>query len=168
MPEIYAELATIRERLETHYRDMQDVEFTIQRKKLWMLQTRTGKRTMAAALKIAVDMTKENLITHEEAVRRIEPAALDQLLHPTLDPDAKQEVLATGLPASPGAACGAIVFTAAEAERAAVSHLARNIGKMPKQAAISPLIMDPPDRPPMKVSEKIRMAQSSTGPISRA
>lgn len=119
MPEIYAELATIRERLETHYRDMQDVEFTIQRKKLWMLQTRTGKRTMAAALKIAVDMTKENLITHEEAVRRIEPAALDQLLHPTLDPDAKQEVLATGLPASPGAACGAIVFTAAEAEREA-------------------------------------------------
>ncbi|PCJ56983.1 MAG: pyruvate, phosphate dikinase [Rhodospirillaceae bacterium] len=117
MPDVYAQLATICDRLESHYRDMQDIEFTIQRKKLWMLQTRTGKRTMAAALKIAVDMAEEGLITHEEAIRRIDPAALDQLLHPTLDPDAEQQVIATGLPASPGAASGRLVFTADEAER---------------------------------------------------
>ncbi|MCE2509993.1 MAG: pyruvate, phosphate dikinase [Alphaproteobacteria bacterium] len=116
MPEVYAELCDMRDRLESHFRDMQDIEFTVQRKKLWVLQTRNGKRTMSAALKIAVDMTEEGLITHEEAIRRIDPAALDQMLHPTLDPDAEQTVLASGLPASPGAATGRIVFTAAEAE----------------------------------------------------
>ncbi|MEW5704736.1 MAG: pyruvate, phosphate dikinase [Pseudomonadota bacterium] len=115
MPDVFAQLLAIRTELESHYRDMQDIEFTVQKKKLWMLQTRNGKRTIHAALKIAVDMSEEGLITHEEAIRRIDPAALDQLLHPTLDPETPQEVLATGLPASPGAASGAIVFTAAEA-----------------------------------------------------
>ncbi len=103
--------------LERHYRDMQDLEFTIQDGKLWMLQTRTGKRTARAALKIAVDMASEGLITREDAVMRIDPASLDQLLHPTLDPKAKREVIATGLPASPGAASGEIVFDSDEAER---------------------------------------------------
>ena len=116
LPDVYAELCTIRTRLESHFRDMQDIEFTVQKRKLWMLQTRTGKRTMPAALKIAVDMTEEGLITHQEAIRRVDPAALDQLLHPTLDPNAEQVVVATGLPASPGAAVGQIAFTAAEAE----------------------------------------------------
>ena len=96
---------------------MQDVEFTIERSKLWMLQTRAGKRTAKAALKIAVDMAGEGLITREEAVGRIEPNSLDQLLHPTLDPDAERTLIARGLPASPGAATGEIVFTAEEAER---------------------------------------------------
>ena len=116
LPDVYAELCTIRTRLESHFRDMQDIEFTVQKGKLWMLQTRTGKRTMPAALKIAVDMTEEGLITYQEAIRRVDPAALDQLLHPTLDPNAEQVVVATGLPASPGAAVGQIAFTAAEAE----------------------------------------------------
>ena len=106
MPEAFAEFRRTVERLESHYRDMQDVEFTIERGKLWMLQTRTGKRTAKAALKIAVDMAAEGLITREEAVRRIEPDALDQLLHPTLDPNAPRALIAAGLPASPGAAHG--------------------------------------------------------------
>ena len=116
MPEILTELYGVRRTLEVHYRDMQDIEFTVQRGKLWMLQTRTGKRTAPAALKIAVSLVEEGLITREEAIARIEPASLDQLLHPTLDPKAKTTVLARGLPASPGAASGEIVFTAEEAE----------------------------------------------------
>ncbi len=117
MPEAYAELADVFARLETHYRDMQDIEFTVERGKLWMLQTRSGKRTAKAALKIAVDMAAEGLITREEAVCRVDPMALDQLLHPTLDPDAPRDVLTKGLPASPGAASGRIVFDADTAEK---------------------------------------------------
>jgi pyruvate,orthophosphate dikinase len=117
MPETYAELARVFGILETHYRDMQDIEFTVQQAKLWMLQTRSGKRTAKAALKIAVDMANEGLITEEEAVARVDPAALDQLLHPTLDPKAERDVLTKGLPASPGAASGQIVFDADQAER---------------------------------------------------
>jgi len=116
MPGAYAELDGIRRRLEAHYKEMQDVEFTVQRGRLYMLQTRTGKRTTAAALKIAVDMVREGLIDEATAIRRIDPASLDQLLHPTLDPAAERLVLAHGLPASPGAAAGAIVFSADEAE----------------------------------------------------
>ncbi|MBA3517663.1 MAG: pyruvate, phosphate dikinase, partial [Rhizobiales bacterium] len=119
MPEAFAEFRRIADRLEAHYRDMQDLEFTIERGKLWMLQTRNGKRTANAALKIAVDMAGEGLITREDAVARIEPGSLDQLLHPTLDPDAERMVIVRGLPASPGAATGKIVFTAEEAERRA-------------------------------------------------
>jgi pyruvate,orthophosphate dikinase len=117
MPVTFKELKANFDLLERHYRDMQDMEFTIQDGKLWMLQTRTGKRTAKAALKIAVDMAAEGLITKQEAVQRIDPASLDQLLHPTLDPRAKRDVIATGLPASPGAASGEIVFDADEAER---------------------------------------------------
>ena len=117
MPETFAELRRTFDLLERHYRDMQDIEFTIQDGTLWMLQTRTGKRTAKAALKIAVDMAAEGLISKEQAVQRIDPASLDQLLHPTLDPKARREVIATGLPASPGAASGEIVFDADEAER---------------------------------------------------
>jgi pyruvate,orthophosphate dikinase len=116
MPEVLTELYAVRRTLEDHYRDMQDIEFTVQRGKLWMLQTRSGKRTAQAALKIAVSLVEEGLITREEAIGRIDPASLDQLLHPTLDPRAKTAVLALGLPASPGAASGEIVFTAEEAE----------------------------------------------------
>ncbi|HEY9552227.1 pyruvate, phosphate dikinase [Allosphingosinicella sp.] len=119
LPEVYAELARVFDTLETHYREMQDIEFTVERGKLWMLQTRTGKRTAKAALKIAVDMAREGLISEEEAVLRVDPAALDQLLHPTLDPDAERRVIAKGLPASPGAACGQAVFDADTAERLA-------------------------------------------------
>ena len=119
MPETYAELAKVFQILETHYRDMQDIEFTVQQGKLWMLQTRSGKRTAKAALKIAVDMANEDLITQEEAIARVDPAALDQLLHPTLDPNAPRDVLTKGLPASPGAASGIIVFDADAAERRA-------------------------------------------------
>jgi len=117
LPEVYAELARVFDILETHYRDMQDIEFTVERGKLWMLQTRSGKRTAKAALKIAVDMANEGLITTDEAVARVDPAALDQLLHPTLDPKAERDVLTKGLPASPGAASGKIVFDADTAER---------------------------------------------------
>ncbi len=119
MPEVYGQLADVFRILETHYRDMQDIEFTVERGKLWMLQTRSGKRTAKAALKIAVDMANEGLITQNEAILRVEPSALDQLLHPTLDPSAKRDVLTKGLPASPGAASGKIVFDADTAERAA-------------------------------------------------
>ncbi|WP_375286314.1 pyruvate, phosphate dikinase [Sphingomonas sp.] len=117
MPAVYAELAAVFDRLETHYRDMQDIEFTVEQGKLWMLQTRSGKRTAKAALKIAVEMASEELITREEAIARVDPQALDQLLHPTLDPEAKRDVLTKGLPASPGAASGAAVFDADTAER---------------------------------------------------
>ncbi len=119
MPETYAELAKVFDLLEVHYRDMQDIEFTVERGKLWMLQTRSGKRTASAALKIAVDMANEGLITQEEAVARVDPAALDQLLHPTLDPKAVRDVLTRGLPASPGAACGAAVFDSETAQNRA-------------------------------------------------
>ncbi len=116
MPAVFAELEKVRRKLESHYRDMQDIEFTVQQGKLYMLQTRTGKRTAPAALKIAVDMAQSGVITKAEAVKRIEPESLDQLLHPTLDPNAKTTVLARGLPASPGAASGKIVFSADEAQ----------------------------------------------------
>ncbi|KQQ29242.1 pyruvate phosphate dikinase [Methylobacterium sp. Leaf123] len=116
MPESFAELTRIYGILEKHYRDMQDMEFTIERGKLWMLQTRNGKRTAKAALRIAVELAAEGLITKEEAIKRIEPGALDQLLHPTIDPDAERKVIATGLPASPGAAVGEIVFNSEAAE----------------------------------------------------
>ncbi|SOE17638.1 pyruvate phosphate dikinase [Hoeflea halophila] len=119
MPEAFAEFLTICDRLENHYRDMQDLEFTIQSGKLWMLQTRSGKRTAKAALKIAVDMAGEGLISHEEAVLRIDPSSLDQLLHPTIDPHAARDIIGSGLPASPGAATGEIVFTSDEAVEAA-------------------------------------------------
>jgi pyruvate,orthophosphate dikinase len=117
MPEVYGELARVFDLLETHYRDMQDIEFTVERGRLFMLQTRSGKRTAKAALRIAVDMADEGLITQEEAVLRVDPSALDQLLHPTLDPAAPRQVIAKGLPASPGAACGVAVFDADTAER---------------------------------------------------
>ncbi|MBY8828060.1 pyruvate, phosphate dikinase [Hephaestia mangrovi] len=119
LPDAYAELAAVFRTLEDHYRDMQDIEFTVERGHLWMLQTRTGKRTAKAALKIAVDMANDGLITQEEAIARIDPKALDQLLHPTLDPDATRDVLTKGLPASPGAASGAAVFDSDTAERRA-------------------------------------------------
>jgi pyruvate,orthophosphate dikinase len=117
MPEVFSELEKIYQKLESHYRDMQDIEFTVQNKKLWMLQTRSGKRTAQAAVKIAVDMVKEGLINKNEAILRIDPASLDQLLHPTIDPKAKLNIIAKGLPASPGAASGIVVFSSAEAER---------------------------------------------------
>ena len=116
LPQAFKELERIYGVLERHYRDMQDLEFTVEQGKLWMLQTRSGKRTAKAALKIAVDLANEGLISRKEAVARIDPAALDQLLHPTIDPNAERKVIATGLPASPGAASGEIVFSADEAE----------------------------------------------------
>ncbi len=119
MPDVFAQLDKVRHILEKHYRDMQDIEFTVQKGTLYMLQTRTGKRTAAAALKIAVDMVKEKLITSDEAILRIDPNALDQLLHPTLDPHAHKQIVAKGLPASPGAASGKIMFHADDAEKAA-------------------------------------------------
>ena len=117
MPVVFAEFKSVVERLERHYRDMQDIEFTVERGTLYMLQTRNGKRTAKAALKVAVDMAAEGLITEAEAVGRVEPSSLDQLLHPTIDPKAERIVIAAGLPASPGAATGKIVFSADEAER---------------------------------------------------
>ena len=117
MPEAFAELTRIYQSLEKHYRDMQDLEFTIEQGKLWMLQTRSGKRTAKAALRIAVELANEGLITKEEAVTRVEPASLDQLLHPTIDPKAERKVIASGLPASPGAASGEIVFSSDDAAR---------------------------------------------------
>jgi pyruvate,orthophosphate dikinase len=117
MPDAFKELTRIYTLLEKHYRDMQDLEFTVEQGKLWMLQTRNGKRTAKAALRIAVDMASEGLIGKKEAVTRVDPASLDQLLHPTIDPAAKRDVIATGLPASPGAAAGEIVFSADEATK---------------------------------------------------
>jgi len=116
MPAIYSQLLDVRSLLEKHYRDMQDIEFTVQQSKLYMLQTRNGKRTAAAALKVACDMVREGLIDKTEAITRVSPASLEQLLHPTLDPKAERKLIAKGLPASPGAASGKIVFTAEEAE----------------------------------------------------
>ena len=123
MPAVYGELARVFDLLERHYRDMQDIEFTVEDGRLWMLQTRAGKRTAKAALKIAVDMVAEGLIGEAEAVLRVEANALDQLLHPTLDPAAQRDVIAKGLPASPGAAAGAVVFDSDTAEaRAKLGH----------------------------------------------
>jgi pyruvate,orthophosphate dikinase len=119
MPAAFTELGQVFDLLEKHYRDMQDIEFTVERGKLWMLQTRSGKRTAKAALKMAVDMAGEGLIDRNEAILRVDPMALDQLLHPTLDPKAVRDVLTRGLPASPGAASGAVVFDADAAERRA-------------------------------------------------
>ncbi len=116
MPRIYRELVRTYRRLEKHYRDMQDIEFTIQRGVLWLLQTRSGKRTPGAAIRIAVDMARERLISRREAIRRVNAGSLDQLLHPTLDPNAPKTVLARGLPASPGAAVGQAVFSSGVAE----------------------------------------------------
>ncbi|MGE3898420.1 MAG: pyruvate, phosphate dikinase [Variibacter sp.] len=116
MPEAFAELSRIYAKLESHYRDMQDLEFTVEKGRLWMLQTRSGKRTAKASLRIAVDLANEGVISQDEAVNRIDPASLDQLLHPTIDPKAERKVLATGLPASPGAASGEIVFSPDVAE----------------------------------------------------
>ncbi|MBK17821.1 MAG: pyruvate, phosphate dikinase [Rhodospirillaceae bacterium] len=121
MPDVFTQLDDVRIRLEGHFRDVQDIEFTVQQSKLWMLQTRSGKRTAKAALKIACDMVDEGVISEAEAVSRIDPESLDQLLHPTLDPDAERDVIARGLPASPGAASGIVVFTADEAEKIAAS-----------------------------------------------
>ena len=117
MPAVFAEFKAVVERLERHYRDMQDIEFTVEMGRLYMLQTRNGKRTAKAALKIAVDLANEGLISKEEAVMRVEPASLDQLLHPTIDPNSPRDLITSGLPASPGAATGKIVFDADEAER---------------------------------------------------
>ncbi|MDA9598806.1 pyruvate, phosphate dikinase [Candidatus Pelagibacter sp.] len=117
MPKVYAELFKILKKLEKHYKDMQDVEFTVENKKLWILQTRSGKRTSKSAVKIAVDMVKEKLISKNEAILRIDPNSLDTLLHPTLDEKSSIEVIARGLPASPGAASGKVVFSSEEAER---------------------------------------------------
>ncbi|MDA0995871.1 MAG: pyruvate, phosphate dikinase, partial [Proteobacteria bacterium] len=117
MPKVYKELVTIYKKLEKHYRDMQDIEFTVENKKLWMLQTRSGKRTAKASIKIAVDMVTEKLITKDEAILRIDPKMLDTLLHPTLDPKAKKDIITKGLPASPGAASGKVTFSADDAEK---------------------------------------------------
>ena len=117
MPDVFHEFVRVTQLLEKHYRDMQDMEFTVERGKLFMLQTRGGKRTAKASLKIAVDMVAEGLITRQEAILRVDPASLDQLLHPTIDPAAKRDIVATGLPASPGAARGEIVFNSDEAEQ---------------------------------------------------
>jgi pyruvate,orthophosphate dikinase len=117
LPEVFTQFKAVVEKLEKHYRDMQDIEFTVEKGRLYMLQTRNGKRTAKAALKVAVDLASEGLISREEAVMRVEPGSLDQLLHPTIDPGSPRDVIATGLPASPGAATGKVVFTAEEAER---------------------------------------------------
>ncbi len=116
MPEVFRQFVATTQLLEKHYRDMQDLEFTVERGKLWMLQTRSGKRTARAALRVAVEMASEGLISREDAITRVDPAALDQLLHPTIDPEVKRVPLAVGLPASPGAASGEIVFSAEDAE----------------------------------------------------
>ncbi len=136
MPDVFSQLNDVRLKLEKHYRDMQDIEFTVQQSKLYMLQTRTGKRTAAAALKIAVDMVNEKVITPEEGLLRIEPQALDQLLHPTLDPMAHKQIVAKGLPASPGAASGEIVFT---------SDLAEELAKAGKKVILCRIETSPED-----------------------
>jgi pyruvate,orthophosphate dikinase len=133
MPQVFRQLRDITSKLEKHYRDIQDFEFTVQEGTLYMLQTRSGKRTATAAVKIAVDMVQEKLLTKEEAILRVEPAALDQLLHPIIDPKAKLDVIARGLPASPGAAAGQVVFTADEAV---------------EQAKVSPVILVRPETTP--------------------
>ena len=117
MPKIFQQLKKIFKQLENKYKDMQDIEFTVENNKLWMLQTRSGKRTAKAAIKIAVDMVQEKLISNREAILRIDPNTLDTLLHPTLDEKAEKKIIASGLPASPGAASGKVTFSADEAEK---------------------------------------------------
>ena len=121
MPEVFGQFKAVVEKLERHYRDVQDIEFTVEQGRLFMLQTRNGKRTARAAIKIAVDLAAEGVISRDEAILRVEPEALDQLLHPTIDPGAERDVIASGLPASPGAAVGKLVFDAGEAERLGVA-----------------------------------------------
>jgi len=150
MPDVYGQLIGIFDILEKHYRDMQDIEFTVQDRKLWMLQTRGGKRTAEASVKIAVDMVDEDLITKEEALMRIDPLALDQLLHPTLDPDAETTVICRGLPASPGAASGEVVFSAENAEVAV---------KNGKKVILVRIETSPDDIHGMHVSEGILTAR---------
>ncbi len=149
MPKIFAELVNIYQKLELHYKDMQDIEFTVQNNKLWMLQTRNGKRTAHAAVKIAVDMVKEGLIDKKEAIRRIDPESLDQLLHPTLDPKAKVKIIGNALPASPGAACGMVVFSSQDAEKKSES----------KKVILVRLETSPEDIKGMHVSEGILTAR---------
>ena len=122
MPDAFAQYVEISNRLERHYKNMQDMEFTIERGKLWILQTRTGKRTARSALRIAVEMANEGLISQDEAITQVDPASLDQLLHPTIAPSAKRDIIASGLPASPGAATGQIVFNSADAEHLRNEH----------------------------------------------
>ena len=117
MPKVYSELFKILKKLEKHYKDMQDVEFTVENQKLWILQTRSGKRTAKSSVKIAVDMVKEKIISKKQAILRIDPNTLETLLHPSLDEKSELNVIAKGLPASPGAASGKVVFTSEEAER---------------------------------------------------
>ncbi len=146
MPDAFDSFVQISKKLEQHYRDMQDLEFTIERGKLWMLQTRSGKRTAKAALKVAVDMVKDGLISQAEAVARIDPASLDQLLHPTIDPKAPRDVIAMGLPASPGAATGEIVFSSDEAE---------DLAKQGRKAILVRIETSPEDIHGMHASEGI-------------
>jgi pyruvate,orthophosphate dikinase len=150
MPAAYADLVAIYQKLEAHYRDMQDIEFTVQAGKLWMLQTRSGKRTASAAIRIAVEMAAEGVISQHEAIERIDPASLDQLLHPTLDPKAEKKVIARGLPASPGAAAGVVVFTAEDAEARA---------KMGEQVILVRIETSPEDIHGMHASQGILTAR---------
>ena len=146
MPKVYKELAKVFLKLERHYKDMQDIEFTVENNKLWMLQTRSGKRTAKAAIKIAVDMVKEKLISKKEAIKRIDPNTLDTLLHPTLDEKVEKEVIASGLPASPGAASGKVVFTADEAEQLKIQHgtAAPELTGMKEEITLNPHSMHQP------------------------
>src|SRR5262249_36573210 len=150
LPEAFKELTRIYGVLEKHYRDMQDLEFTIEQGKLWMLQTRSGKRTAKAALRIAVELANEGLITREEAVMRVEPAALEQLLHPTIDPNAERKVLATGLPASPRAAARGIVFSAHDAQAMRAEGPRRILGRVETP---------PPGIPGLNAAEGLRRAR---------
>ncbi len=152
MPEIYHQFASIAQKLEAHYKDMQDMEFTIERSKLYMLQTRNGKRTASAAIKIAVDLVDENMLTKEEALMKVDPKQLDALLHPQFDPDAikKAKPIASGLPASPGAACGQVFFTAEDAVEAAKSG---------KKVVLVRLETSPEDIEGMHVSQGILTAR---------
>ena len=135
MPKVFKQLKKILSTLEKHYKDMQDVEFTVENKKLWMLQTRSGKRTAKSAVKIAVDMVREKLITRKEAILRIDPNSLDTLLHPTLDEKSSIEIIANGLPASPGASSGKVVFSSNEAER--LNSCLLNTSPSPRDVGIS-------------------------------
>ena len=119
MPKVYSELEDIYKKIEVHYKDMQDIEFTIEKGKLYILQTRNGKRTALSSIKIAVDMVNEGLITKEEAILKVSPNQIEQLLHPRLDPSSPKKVIGKGLPASPGAASGSVVFSSEEAVRLA-------------------------------------------------
>ena len=151
MPDVFADLDATRKTLERHYRDMQDMEFTVEKGRLYMLQTRAGKRTAEAALRIAVEMCREGLISRTDAVRRVDPGQLDQLLHPTLDPDAERHVIGSGLPASPGAAVGQLVFDATVAE-----HWAK---KLERKVVLVRIETSPEDIAGMHASEGILTAR---------